>query len=574
MDPKDHDNLLDLIDAACKEDCDQELIAKLEQRLQSDPEAVKHYVRYRSMHASLFWLTAADGDANDCQGTAQSIVREALPSEQTAEPRAGKSSASSWLGKNIHLAIAASLLFVALGFVSGQFWQADATVRASQDQSDGSSELDTLVAGGTGQGDANLQEVARITGLVDCRWVDEDEPIFFGKSIQSGDKIEISAGLVQLTFSQGAKVIVQGPASFVPESIKQASLEYGKLSAMVPVQARGYTVTTPTAQIVDLGTEFALDVAINGITEVHVLQGDVVARRRLPDGQLRGGAVHARKLDAVRFENDQDEAKWIDAEPDKFARQITPTLTNEELPPLPVTHDLKLWVAADLLVSRDSANRVSAWRDVCVGDNQIGNDACQFSDDEKPAWVKDAGFGKPAIRFNGESTRLTTDVFSTGNQVTTFVAFRGAVDGQRESFWGGHLLNFGGYAPTIELAVRNSNKVVSGLWAANAVGTGINVGVIKNGKIERGVPQIVCYSYNLSTDIAEQWLNGESQGQDPASLSARTNSTRTIGGHGRPDIRGAFFKGDIYEVLIYDVALADAERTQVNDYLAERHLHN
>lgn len=576
MKSEDRKNLLDLIDAVCGDRCDDETLAQLEQRLRDDPDAISEYVRYRSMHAELFWLTAQDGkkDGHVAEDGRQLSGRDSQKLREEAVVT--KVSAVGWLRKNLHYAIAASLLLVAVGFISGQYWQAGFRPIANRDPGEDSrqaeSDADQLAA--ERPSDARLSEVARITGLVDCKWTDKEQPIFFGRSIQSGENIEISEGLVQLTFSQGAKVILQGPARFVPESVKQASLEFGKLSAMVPVQARGYTVTTPTAQIVDLGTEFALDVASSGITEVHVLEGDVVARRRLPDGQLRGGAVHARKLDAIRFENDDDEAQWIDAEPDKFARQITPTLTSEELPPLPVTSDLKLWVAADLLVSKDSEGRVSAWRDVCIGDNQIGNDACQFSDDEKPAWISDAGFGKPAIRFNGESTRLFTDAFATGNKVTAFVAFRPSTEGQLKSYWGGHLLNFGGYAPTIELAVRENDIVTSALWAADAVGTGINVGVVKNGKVERGSPQILCYCYNLSSDVAEQWLNGESQGTDPASLSARTNSTRTIGGHGRPDITGAFFKGDIYEVLIYDSALPDDQRELVHNYLEKRHLQN
>lgn len=558
MKPNSENELLDLIDRSCDERCDDVTIERLEEVLRANPASVQLYVKYRDMHSALHSLAAANIDSPDPRNNLSAICSVETPSSNSY-----RKFWNTW-GFQSYAMIAASLLFLAVGFSYGRFFKSERsnTNPAIAEVTVANDDDDLLESDG----------VARVTGLVDCKWSAGHQPLYFGKAVTGGERIELAEGLVQLTFSQGAKVIVQGPARFVPHSKMDATLEHGKLSAVVPEQARGYTVTTPTAQIVDLGTEFALDVADDGATEVHVMKGDVVARRRQSDGQLQGEALHARKLNALRFARNTSEAQWIDAEPDKFARQITPKLTSEQLPALPVTQDLKLWLAADLLVSRDTSGRVSAWRDVCIGDNQMSNDACQFDELAQPIWVENDGYGRPAIRFNGDTTRLFTDSFTTGNRITVFVAFRPDQRGQDESWWGGHLLNFGGYAPTVELGIRNSDLVHTGLYATDAVGVGIKAGVIKNKTIPRSEPCVLTYTYDLAADRAEQWLNGVSSGHDSASLIAKTESSRTIGGHGKPDIVDACYRGDIHEVLIYDTALDEPQLHLTIDYLMDRYV--
>lgn len=86
------------------------------------------------------------------------------------------------------------------------------------------------------------------------------------------------SGIVQIEFSQGARVAIQGPAEFQLVSSNEANCELGKLSAQVPPQAVGFRINTPKGSIVDLGTEFGL--AINSdSSEVHVFKGEVELRK-------------------------------------------------------------------------------------------------------------------------------------------------------------------------------------------------------------------------------------------------------------------------------------------------------
>ena len=102
--------------------------------------------------------------------------------------------------------------------------------------------------------------------------------------------LKLRAGIAQIEFFTGARVRVEGPAELELISAGEAALRFGKLSAEVPPQAVGFTIRTPQGEVVDLGTEFALQVG-NGSSEVHVFKGEVevypeaAAMRALREGQ-------------------------------------------------------------------------------------------------------------------------------------------------------------------------------------------------------------------------------------------------------------------------------------------------
>ena len=114
---------------------------------------------------------------------------------------------------------------------------------------------------------------ATLTRAMNCRWKGEapGEP---------GDRLAkslltLEQGIVELRFETGAKVTLEGPAEFDVRSPSRGFLKVGKLVAMVPEQAIGFTVETPTATVVDLGTEFAVEIDERGATEVQVLKGKI-----------------------------------------------------------------------------------------------------------------------------------------------------------------------------------------------------------------------------------------------------------------------------------------------------------
>lgn len=100
----------------------------------------------------------------------------------------------------------------------------------------------------------------------------------------------LDAGAIQIAFDQGAAVIIEAPAEFELLNGNAGRLTRGQLVAQVPVSAHGFQIDTPTAEIVDLGTEFGVRVLDVGHTEMMVFDGEIAAGYRDAAGQV--GAKH------------------------------------------------------------------------------------------------------------------------------------------------------------------------------------------------------------------------------------------------------------------------------------------
>ncbi|MEM7603290.1 MAG: LamG-like jellyroll fold domain-containing protein, partial [Verrucomicrobiota bacterium] len=110
-------------------------------------------------------------------------------------------------------------------------------------------------------------------------------------------------GYASLEFYKGARLSVAGPARLELVDPQRVICHFGKIRADVPVVAKGFTVVTAESEIVDLGTEFAMEVGATGQTEVHVFDGEVEAydADRSPDSKtlLTAGL-------AMRIKNAED----------------------------------------------------------------------------------------------------------------------------------------------------------------------------------------------------------------------------------------------------------------------------
>lgn len=91
--------------------------------------------------------------------------------------------------------------------------------------------------------------------------------------------LRLKTGAAQVEFYSGARVIIEGPAEVQLISTTEAFCRVGRLSARVPVAARGFKVGAPGMLVTDLGTEFGVNVAPAGASEVHVFTGKVELRR-------------------------------------------------------------------------------------------------------------------------------------------------------------------------------------------------------------------------------------------------------------------------------------------------------
>lgn len=142
---------------------------------------------------------------------------------------------------------------------------------------------------------------ARLVATVDVVWQGEPGANHRGDPLHSDAVLEVggfalAAGTVELELDDGARVTIQGPAKFELKSGSHIYLQAGNLVARIPEEALGFVVTTPEAEVVDLGTEFGLSVDENGGTDVHVLDGLVQVLRGEAEG-IKISEGDARRLD-------------------------------------------------------------------------------------------------------------------------------------------------------------------------------------------------------------------------------------------------------------------------------------
>jgi Concanavalin A-like lectin/glucanases superfamily/FecR protein len=139
--------------------------------------------------------------------------------------------------------------------------------------------------------------VARITGSKQPRWVG-GAALKPGDRVRKGQRLELGAGLAEITFDCGAQVLLEGPASLDINSAWDTTLRHGTLKANVPHEAIGFRISNPEVDVVDLGTEFTMATDATGAAEVFVLKGEVEAQPRDASDQ---DTVLLREKESRRF---------------------------------------------------------------------------------------------------------------------------------------------------------------------------------------------------------------------------------------------------------------------------------
>jgi hypothetical protein len=139
-----------------------------------------------------------------------------------------------------------------------------------------------LEARGGGRPQASDDQPAYISASDQAKWQKQPQASLTAASdaetpaIARGESLELASGIVQLKLKQGVTLVIEGPAAWTIDGANHATLNRGKLVANVPQQAIGFALTTPTSQIVDLGTRFGVRVTEEGLTETQVFKEQVV----------------------------------------------------------------------------------------------------------------------------------------------------------------------------------------------------------------------------------------------------------------------------------------------------------
>lgn len=89
----------------------------------------------------------------------------------------------------------------------------------------------------------------------------------------------LDEGVAHVQLVSGVDLVLKAPVEFSLSDPLHMQLDSGAIRATVPEKAKGFLVTTPTADVEDLGTEFGVSVnAETGESEVHVFDGEVNIR--------------------------------------------------------------------------------------------------------------------------------------------------------------------------------------------------------------------------------------------------------------------------------------------------------
>ena len=115
-----------------------------------------------------------------------------------------------------------------------------------------------------------------LTRAIDVAWSNpSDLRPGIGEAIKQID-LGIESGIIEISFSSGATVTLEGPAWLKLDSEMKCRLVHGKLAANCPPSAYGFVVEFPKGNVLDLGTEFGHQHVARWETDVHVLDGEVI----------------------------------------------------------------------------------------------------------------------------------------------------------------------------------------------------------------------------------------------------------------------------------------------------------
>jgi hypothetical protein len=137
---------------------------------------------------------------------------------------------------------------------------------------------------------ATSKAVAMLNRTADAQWSQGGEIPRLNAPLEPG-RLRLEAGLAQIIFYSGARIVVEGPAELQLISQNEAFFHHGRIAVEIPAQARGFLVKTPHITLTDPGISIGLDVK-DQQTGLHVFKGNVkwTTAAKPAEQNLREGA--------------------------------------------------------------------------------------------------------------------------------------------------------------------------------------------------------------------------------------------------------------------------------------------
>lgn len=156
--------------------------------------------------------------------------------------------------------------------------------------------------------------IATLVEVKNARWASSALPTEPGSKLGRG-RLRLVDGIARVVFRSGAEVSLEGPAELELVGANACFLHTGALVAHVPEPAKGFTVGTAHAQLIDHGTDFGISADATGRAQVQVLQGEVELRHDRSGEALR---LATRQSAAITPERLSARSKE-ETEPDRHA---------------------------------------------------------------------------------------------------------------------------------------------------------------------------------------------------------------------------------------------------------------
>lgn len=107
-----------------------------------------------------------------------------------------------------------------------------------------------------------------------------------------GKTIKFREGTMVLELRNGIELVLEGPATMEFRSLMEIACDKGRLNVHVPSNASGFSVETPLGKVVDLGTDFTLDVETDKM-DIQVHKGAVEFTQRASSTAIPIRSGHA-----------------------------------------------------------------------------------------------------------------------------------------------------------------------------------------------------------------------------------------------------------------------------------------
>jgi hypothetical protein len=532
------EELSELLEASLRDDITDQQLQRLEELVLSEPAARTHAAEYLSVSQAVReWAEASD------------LIAESAPLASSAVPDDGHASVMEKVEKEImrrprisSFAVAAvvmGILVTSLALIAPPVYRAMRHSMATAEN-------------------AEPEFVAALTSTFEAQWADGQIGTQRGAKMGPGHHVKLTSGFAEIAFYSGASIVVEGPAHLTIGDDRQATLLRGRLVARVPAAAKGFTIATAQGQIVDLGTEFAVDVDPQRDVQVHVIEGSVELRGASGQSPAASQVLSAGNAAKFRRETGKLVVTPIEYQVAGFTRRAP--LADVQWTadsPLPVGRSLSLWLSADFGVVRDSQGRVAIWKDRLTGDNHHAENALQIEAARRPALVADGIGGQPSLVFDGRTTNLITSPRNaSGEQTIFFVAAPETLKA------GTQLLNTGG-VPNYVIELASSGEV-----SVRSFDGKQNLPQLKGSSHASTAPLLIAFRHSQNEGRSKLLVYGEAQSEGVASTANFGSGRLHLGSH--ISFQG-FYAGQLAELIVYDDALSDEELSVVSDYLGKKY---